>query len=363
MICNITAKYTTLQMEKKRLCYISRNYYNLTGAGNKAKTDNEDTLRDMGAANLGLPRTVVDSKVVAFFLDLAGIVSACVRLRKGDVLFLQYPVKKYFAFLCRVARMKGACTVALIHDLGSFRRKKLTVEKEIARLSCSDYIIASNHNMRTWLMAHGLQKPVGALGLFDYRSPLFHQAPAAETAARKAPHVVYAGALSMRKNAFLVELTRRLSGWHLTIAGNKEGLHGLQPNPCVDYRGFIPSDEFISTIDADFGLVWDGDSLDTCSGEYGQYLKLNSPHKVSFNLRAGLPIIVWKEAAVAPIVEKEGCGICIASLHELDEILRTIKPEDVARMKKNAQSVAQKLNDGYFLKEALRAAESEGCEK
>lgn len=40
-------------MEQHRLCYISRNYYNLTSAGNKAKTDNEDTLMEMGAVNLG----------------------------------------------------------------------------------------------------------------------------------------------------------------------------------------------------------------------------------------------------------------------------------------------------------------------
>lgn len=66
--------------------------------------------------------------------------------------------------------MKGAKTVSLIHDLGSFRRKKLTVEKEISRLSHSDYIIASNENMKKWLKEHGMQKPVGALGLFDYHS-------------------------------------------------------------------------------------------------------------------------------------------------------------------------------------------------
>ena len=108
-----------------------------TSAGNKAKTDNEDTLMEMGAVNLGLHRTVHDSKILAFFLDLAGIIRACFLLRKGDVLFLQYPVKKYFSFLCDVARRKGAKTVSLIHDLGSFRRKKLSIQKEISRLSHS----------------------------------------------------------------------------------------------------------------------------------------------------------------------------------------------------------------------------------
>lgn len=340
-------------MSKYRLCYISRNYYNLTGAGNKAKTDNEDTLSEMGAVNLGLHRTVNSSKILAFFLDLAGIIRVCFLLRKGDVLFLQYPVKKYFSFLCFVARLKGAKSISLIHDLGSFRRKKLSVAKEIGRLSHSDYIIASNEKMAQWLRDNGMKRPVEALGLFDYRSTSFNQSSGH---AASMQDVVYAGALSMRKNAFLVKLTESLSRWRLTVIGNKEGMHGLKDNPHVAYMGFLPAEEFISHIDAGFGLVWDGDSLDSCSGEYGNYLRWNSPHKVSFNLRAGLPVIIWKEAAVAPIIEKEGCGIAISSLHELATILPQLSQEDYSKMKQNAQRMAEKLNRGEFLKRALTTA-------
>lgn len=339
-------------MEQKRLCYISRNYYNLTSAGNKAKTDNEDTLAEMGAINLGLPRTIRNSKILAFFLDLIGIIRACILLQKDDVLFLQYPVKKYFSFLCHVAHLKGAKTVSLIHDLGSFRRKKLTIQKEINRLSNSDYIIASNEKMKGWLEEYGLQKPVGALGLFDYRSE--SKCPE-EVTEREQVKVVYAGALSMKKNSFLIELSKTLSHWQLLVCGNKEGLQGLQNNPLITYQGFVPSEEFIKHIDADFGLVWDGDSLDGCSGEYGQYLKWNSPHKVSFYLRAGLPLIIWKEAAVAPIIEEAGAGITIRSLKELDGKLANLTPEQKKEMKKQAVNLAQKLNKGRFLQDSFRS--------
>lgn len=337
-------------MKQKRLCYISRNYYNLTSAGNKAKTDNEDTLVEMGAINLGLPRTIRNSKILAFFLDLIGIFRACILLQKDDVLFLQYPVKKYFSFLCHVAQLKGAHTVSLIHDLGSFRRKKLTIQKEINRLSNSDYIIASNEKMKGWLKEHGLQKPVGALGLFDYRSASPCQEKATERGQIK---VVYAGALSMKKNSFLVKQSQTLSSWQLLVCGNKEGLQGLQDNPQITYQGFVPSKEFIKHVDADFGLVWDGGSLDGCSGEYGQYLKWNSPHKVSFYLRAGLPLIIWKEAAVAPIIEKAGAGITIGSLEELDAILKALTLEDYQKIKAKTVIMAKRLNEGYFLHQAL----------
>ncbi len=340
-------------MTINRICYISRNYYNLSSAGNKAKTDNEDTLSEMGAVNLGLHRSVNNSKIIAFFLDLIGIIRACILLQKGDVLFLQYPVKKYFSFLCNVARLKGAKTVSLIHDLGSFRRKKLSIEKEISRLSHSYYIIASNENMKGWLQEHGLQKPIGALGLFDYRSVSFNQN---SSNLPSTASVVYAGALSMRKNSFLVRLTQSLQTWNLMIVGNKDGLQGLQDNPHISYRGFLPSEDFIAHIDASFGLVWDGDSPDTCSGDYGNYLRWNSPHKVSFNLRAGLPVIIWKEAAVAPIIEKEGVGFAINSLKELDNILSHLSQEKYAMMKQKAQQMAKKLNQGYFLRNALQIA-------
>ena len=114
-------------MKERRLCYISRTYYNQTSAGNKAKTDYEKVLHSMGAASIGLPCKIDNNKILAFFYNLASTLIACSRIQKGDVIVLQYPVKKYFSFICKMAHLKGAKTISLIHDLGTFRRKKLTV--------------------------------------------------------------------------------------------------------------------------------------------------------------------------------------------------------------------------------------------
>ena len=62
--------------------------------------------------------------------------------------------------------MKGAKTISLIHDIGSIRTHRLTPTQEVKRLSHSDYILASNTKMTEWLKAHGMKKPMGALGLF-----------------------------------------------------------------------------------------------------------------------------------------------------------------------------------------------------
>ena len=140
-----------------RNCYLSRNYKGVDGAGNKAKTDIERIMEEDGFVNIGLPQTRYTHTVLAFLVTLAGVLKAPFCLRKGDRLVLQYPLKKYFTFVCRMAHLRGAKVVVVIHDLGSFRRKKLTVEQEIRRLDHADYIIAHNEKMKRWLEEKRLQ--------------------------------------------------------------------------------------------------------------------------------------------------------------------------------------------------------------
>lgn len=336
-----------------RLCYLTRNYRNVDTSGNKAKTDNEDTLELMGAVNLGLKRTYYTSKVLTFFLDLSGVIKYLFSIRKGDVVLLQYPVKKYFSFLCNYAHLRKAKTVALIHDLGSFRRKKLTVEKEISRLMHADYVIASNSIMRDWLVSNGYSNPTGQLGLFDYRSK---SAAQLHNKTNDKHRLVYAGALAMRKNSFLLQMAECKLSYELHIYGNRSGLSSMKDNDNIIFHSFTPADEFIENVEGDFGLVWDGDSLDNCTGNFGEYLRFNSPHKVSFYIRAGLPIIIWKHAAVASIIEKEDIGICIESLEELDEKLSSITPTRMAELRNNVMRVSDRLRNGDFLRTAVTKA-------
>lgn len=339
-------------MKSHRLCYISRNYRGVEGSGNKAKTDNEDTLQAMGACNLGLRRTLYDNKVITFFLDLAGIISYCFRVRKGDVILLQYPVKKYFSFICNVARARGARTVALIHDLGAMRRKRLTEQQEIKRLMHADYVIASNSVMAQWLKDKGYTNKLGALGFFDYRSAT----TSSEKSSSDVCRVVYAGALAMRKNAFILQMPDTIGGWQMHIYGNKSGLPQLKTSENIIFHNFVPADTFIKEADADFGLVWDGDSLSSCTGSFGEYLRWNSPHKVSFYIRAGLPIIIWREAALASLVEQEGIGICVDSINELNDILPKITKEQMEDMRRNVERVSRQLADGHYLRTSLTKA-------
>lgn len=337
-----------------RLCYLTRNYRGVEGSGNKAKTDNEDTLKEMGAVNLGLPRTFHDNKVLKFVIDLVGVLTYCIRVRKNDVVVLQYPVKKYFSFLCRVAHAKGAKVVTLIHDLGSMRRKKLTIQQEIDRLMHTDYVIASNEVMRQWLANNGYRNPLGALGLFDYRSTTVASERNDEHHGERS--IVYAGALAMRKNAFILQLPDVIDGYKMHIYGNRSGLPSLHDSDHLVFHDFMPADKFIEGVEGDFGFVWDGDDIDSCTGSFGEYLRYNSPHKVSFYLRAGMPIIIWKEAALSNLVENEGIGKCVGSIRELNTLLASITDKEMAEMRGNVRRVSDRLAQGGFFREALEKA-------
>lgn len=139
------------------ICYLSRNYRGVDNAGNKAKTDIEQIMESHGFRNVGLKQTRYRNVVVAFCRTLFSVLKSILCLRKGDVLVLQYPLKKYYAFVCNMAHLRGCKVVTLIHDLGSFRRKKLTIPQEIARLDHSDCVIVHSERMRDWLLEHGIK--------------------------------------------------------------------------------------------------------------------------------------------------------------------------------------------------------------
>ncbi len=338
----------------KRLCYISRNYKNRDGAGFKAKSDNDITLRQIGATNLGLPTTFYRNKLKGFFRDLAGIIRYAFKVQPGDQILLQYPIKKYFSLICRIAHFRRAHVIALIHDLGSMRRRKLSLEQEIRRLQCADHIIASNDVMAEYLIQNNIDRPVTSLGIWDYRSEKTNKSQTIFD--KNNIRVVYAGSLNLRKNSFLLKLPHTSINYTLSLYGNIEQFPQIIDNPNIDVHSFTPADEFIENVEGNFGLVWDGDSIDCCSGNFGEYLRYNSPHKVSFYLRAGLPIIIWKRAALASLLESFGVAITIDSLTDLPDALDKITPEQYTSMKSYAVDLAEKLQAGHNARSAVEKA-------
>ena len=340
-----------------RLCYISRCYNDAPGgAGIKAKSDTEDILAKMGGVNLGLKRQYSNNKAKGFVLNILGILKYAVSLRKGDVVVLQYPVKKYYNILCKLARQRGATTISLIHDLGTFRRKKLSAGEEIAKLSLSDHLVTLNPSMREWLIENGCKVPVSVQGIWDFLSGqkgdgnnCVTDAISHDTDKRR---VVYAGSLAEKKNPFLYQMIENVTNYQLDLFGNpgKRELGGKN----VVCHGYVDYNSLINAPTGDFALVWDGDSVETCSGSFGEYLRYNTPHKISLYVRMGLPLIIWKEAAMAQFITDNKIGLGVDSLADLNAIITSVTDEEYSQMKKNVEAMSAKLADGHFFSECIR---------
>ena len=327
------------------------NYYIQIQSPNKAKNDIDILFNDMGYVNLS-PRLDSGNAVSRFLLRLAAVSKIVTTLHEGDVLCLQYPMKKFYTIACRMAHLKKAKVVTIIHDLGAFRRHKLTVEQERRRLSHSEILIVHNERMESHLVKNGSQQPVVRLDIFDYLS---NTPPSRNHGSRKPTRVVFAGNLARWRNEFLYHLEEETQQWTIDVFG-KGFDSDHNKNPHLKYKGMLLPEELIAQADADFGLVWDGSSLDECDGEWGRYLLVNNPHKTSFYLRAGIPVIVWSESAMAPFILKQKLGIAIHSIRQLKEILPKMPEQEYALLKANAMKMSAKLGDGYFTRRAFEEA-------
>ena len=339
--------------------YISKNYKAIYGASGKAKTDFEYALQKIGFKNLGFKQSCIPNSAIGAIKNFFGITWALIRLPRKAVLCTQYPINKYRNYILFIARLKNCKIITLVHDVGYLRKRTKNKENELIKVCNSDAIIVHNPNMKQWFLDQGINIPIIVLGIFDY---VANELPKQNiTIEHKSPfNLVYAGGYGGNKNSYVYDVDNlKTNYFNLKLYGT-----GFEPEKrkvneaesSVFYAGVFPSNEIAYKIKGDFGLVWDGESVNTCSGQYGEYLKFNNPHKTSLYILCGLPIVIWEEAALAPFIKENNLGITISSLAKLDEAFNKLSFQDIATMKKNVLKFQQKVISGSFYKAAVKMA-------
>lgn len=339
--------------------YLARDYKvkRIHDAGSKARMDIEDIMLGMGMTPVGRHHGVSRSRIRHFLVTLLNVLRLACRVGRDDVLVLQYPTK-YYRSICRIAHRKGARVVTFIHDLDCFRQRHHTVAEEMGLMNLSDALIGCNPTVCQWLtdngfVGHGGRKIVVPMHVFDFLSD-------ARCADREAAgitrRVVYAGQLAPRKNRFLYSWGRHIHGFTVNVYGRGFDASCAAAPERFDVKGFMLPDELIGRAEGDFGLVWDGGSADGCTGDWGGYLALNTPHKTSLYIRCGLPVIIWKQAAMAPFIEEQGIGIAVNSLREIEKIYERLTPEDYGRLCHNVKRVGRLMASGHYFRTAVSEA-------
>ena len=265
-------------------------------------------------------------------------------IEEGSTIIYQYPAYSRIMgdYFIKEADHKKVKKIMLIHDLDSFRQyknKPKDIERELKFCNEFDGIVCHNDVMKKWLVENGCTTKIVSLEIFDYYEDL----PIKDT--RDEQSLIFAGNLS--KADFISSLECETS----------VNLYGINPKENykenIIYQGAFDPSELGKYLTGKYGLVWDGDSINSCTGMTGEYMRVNNPHKTSLYLTLGIPVIIWEKAALAQFIKENKLGIAVPDLEHIDEYLAQVTEDEYLVFKKNSIKMSQKLRTGFYIKKAI----------
>ncbi|MFT8425236.1 MAG: beta-1,6-galactofuranosyltransferase [Liquorilactobacillus sp.] len=267
--------------------------------------------------------------------------------KKNDIhdVIMQYPIPSQYMvgkFVHRLKLEKKGRLIIWIHDIQSLQngRDQETTSWEIDLFNQANILVVHNEKMRIWLVNQKVTVPMIVLGIFDYDNP-----QAIQKLHSYEKTICFAGALF--KSTFLTKVKTKNKLY--TFGPDMPKQHSKN----IIYGGQYSPEELSRHLTQNFGLIWDGPEVTTCAGTYGHYLLFNNPHKTSLYISSGIPIIIWKQAALADFVINNKIGITINNLSELDNALDKVTPYDYQLMKANVDEIAKKIRAGYYTKQVV----------
>ena len=331
----------------------------LNQAGSKAPND-VATIAD----TLNFKRVIVSTKykygakdLFKFLCVLKSLIDwLCLffRIKKNSILLIQCPMvgggKLRNYILKRLKSKKNIKIIALVHDVELLRYTttlKTSIDEFKLMLKVSDKIIVHNPKMLKWFEDYGVSKDkLISLNIFDYLYTLI------EKNHEFAKVVQIAGNLDLNKSAYLKEL-KKLNTEFILYGPNYDG---AVDGDNITYKGSFPPEQLPYLLDKGFGLIWDGLKTDTCTGDLGNYLRYNNPHKLSLYIASELPVFIWAEAAEADFVKENLVGYAINSINDIDSILNKMTKDEYDVLLENVKKVAKKLTSGFYTRTALEQA-------
>lgn len=336
---------------------ISHALPNKQDASVKAHTDIDRFLATDGYKVLTFETRSGNNKLSRQFNRLRSINRLEKIVKPEDTVLVQYPIySSEFdtdRFYSKVV-VQAAHKIAVVHDLpflrDSFPPVENDLKKELVRLNLFDSVIVHNEVMKQKLIGLGLKACVITLGLFDYYTPTINEQTNIPAISGK---VFFAG--NLIKSKFVTNLKgMRSVQYHLW--GNITNKNSLDSS--IKYHGTVPSDELPKYLVDGWGLVWDGDAIDSVTGLGGKYLRFIDPHKTSLYISAGIPVIVWKSAGVAKFIEDNNLGLTIDSLTEIPNRIEKLSLQQYTAVLKSVQKMQQRLVSGAMIKAAVHTAEN-----
>lgn len=88
--------------------------------------------------------------------------------------------------------------------------------------------------------------------------------------------------------------------------------------------------------------MWDGDGINGCSGNTGEYLRYNNPHKLSLYMVSGLPVVIWSKAAEAEFVINNNVGVVVDDINDFNDVFDKIDEKLITKWLKIQEKYQRK---------------------
>ena len=343
--------------------YITRYTGNTKDAGTKAPDDIDAICKKNGWKEIkfinpsGNKKSLIE-KTKKIIININNWKQLSRVATNGDFVLYQHPMyfgTKFANKYIPIFQKKGIKFIALIHDLESLRNltiateasKKSHIFGDLILLKKFDYIIAHNQKMKEYLVNNGIaEQKIVCLGIFDYLCQTEFKI------FQKTNSVNIAGNLDPNKCGYIYEFVNDNPKIKVKLFGGNYTKDKVSPN--LVYRGSFLPEEITGVLDGAFGIVWDGPTSKSCIGNTGNYLRYNNPHKTSMYLAAGIPVIVWEEAAIAQFIIENKVGIAIKSLENLTNELNKVSITEYDIMTQNSRNIGELLRQGWYFQSDMQ---------
>ena len=299
--------------------------------------------------------TLNDEKVKYFASNmnlLSGYVDEIIeaidkKCNAGDFLLMDFPFAVKFAGYPKIvsyACSKKVKVVFFIHDLDGVRfQNPILNMSDSSCLDMAHCLISASKEMDEVLHEQlKVSKKVKIVN-HDYWDYLVKDKTIND---KRNALICFAGNLA--KSDFIKDLPDELVSQGFNCYGKGFGLN-YKGNFCGEYD----PETLVHVLDGRFGLVWDGKSSDSCSGNFGKYLKINTSHKFGLYMASAKPVIVWREGSLSNYVVSHKIGITINTLDEIPDILSKVDIYAYKKMVDNVLEIRKEVINGDHLKKVI----------
>ncbi len=313
----------------------------MAGAALLAQDGVVEAAKRLGAKELFLEhRSFYDDYWNTINHNLDGAIAA---LNFNDIVIFQYPSWNSLDYDMRLVEKiraySGTKLVIFVHDFQQlmFDSGPHILEREICLLNTADALILPSKTLHQYLKQHGLRKELPANYQVIFEMPGFP---------------CFTEHANLRRFCFTGNYQRFpfLLDYHgKTVL---EYFDGQKPSREDDaslcWKGYYTPVELMQELArGGYGLVWSGKEY------FDRYYSLNQPHKLGFNLSAGIPVIIRAGGTHEDLVRRNGLGFVVNSLNEADEKIQNTTDKEYAQLCSNVRKMQQLMLQGWYTQKLL----------